>query len=173
VARLAQLKGHEVLIPAFAEAVNYAKVDLELRLLGNGPFRQKLEELARACCVETRVRFLGESWDVAAQLRELDLFVLASLREGRPTSIMEAMASGLPVIATRVGAVPDLVVDGESGLLIDPSNVSGLANSILTLAHDPKRRRRFGDAARKIAVEQLQIWRMVAGYEHFYKEMAA
>jgi glycosyltransferase involved in cell wall biosynthesis len=173
VARLGQLKGHEVLIRAFELALRRSAVPLDLQLVGDGPFRASLEALVRACGVESRVHFLGETVDVAEYLRRSDVFVLASLQEGRPTSIMEAMASGLPVLATRVGAVADLVEHGVHGLLVAPNDVVGLAEAMIELAHDAEKRQRLGNSARLRAAASLSLGGMVDRYRDFYRRVIA
>lgn len=173
VARLGQLKGHDVLIRAFQLALQRSPVRMELQLVGDGRFRASLEALARTCGVESRVHFAGEITDVAECLRRSDVFVLASLQEGRPMSIMEALASGLPVVATRVGAVADLVEHGVHGLLVSPNDVTGLADAMIELACDGDKRRRFGVSARQRAAASLSLDTMVNSYFDFYREVMA
>jgi glycosyltransferase involved in cell wall biosynthesis len=172
VGRLHPVKAHDVLIEAFARALGDGTRDLELRLLGDGPCRHPLDRLVRERGLADHVRFCGMASDVSEQLRQLDFFVLASHREGRPTSIMEAMASGLPVVATRVGSVPDLVADGRTGLLVDPGDAAGLAQAISSLANAADLRRRFGAEARLVAVEELSLNRMIDQYATFYRGVA-
>jgi glycosyltransferase involved in cell wall biosynthesis len=172
VGRLDPVKAHDVLIDAFARVVA-GGADLELRLLGDGPLKADLERHARDLGVADRVRFPGTVADVPEQLRDLDIFVLASHREGRPTSIMEAMASGLPVVATRVGSIPELVAEGRTGLLVDPGSTDELARAIGTLSGDEALRRRFAEEARRIAVEELSLDRMIEQYADFYEKIAA
>jgi glycosyltransferase involved in cell wall biosynthesis len=171
VGRLDPVKAHDVLIDAFTRVVG-AGLDLELRLLGDGPCRPSLERLVRDRGLTDRVRFLGMVHDVPEHLRDQDLFVLASHREGRPTSIMEAMASGLPVVATRVGSVAELVAEGRTGLLAEPGDVEGLAQAIRTLAADATLRRRFAEEARRFAVSELSLGGMVQRYAAFYRDVA-
>jgi glycosyltransferase involved in cell wall biosynthesis len=170
VARLGQRKGHEQLIKAFAGAAAQSQIDLELRLVGDGPCRASLQTLARELGVEATVRFMGECNDVPEQLVQLDFFVLASHQEGRPTSIMEAMAAGLPVVATRVGGVEDLVIDGQSGILVDPDDAAGLTRAILALANDVDCRQAFGETGRKLAADRFSLANMVEAYHAFYRD---
>jgi glycosyltransferase involved in cell wall biosynthesis len=172
VARLDPIKAHDVLIDAFARVVNRGEVDLELRLLGDGPCRPALERQVRAGGLEERVRFLGTVGDVPERLRDLDVFVLTSHREGRPTSIMEAMAAGLPVIATRVGSIPGLVAHQRTGLLVEPRDVEALAQAIESLAVDPGLRLRLAEEARRVAVAELSLESMIAQYASFYRDLA-
>lgn len=172
VGRLDPVKAHDVLIEAFAQALGATTHDLELRLLGDGPCRDQLERLVHERGLTSHVRFLGMTEDIPEQLRELDIFVLASHREGRPTSIMEAMASGLPVVATRVGSIPDLVADGRTGLLANPGDPADLARSIGLLVEADNLRRQFAEEARRVAVEDLSLDRMVEQYAVFYRGVA-
>ncbi|SIN67648.1 Glycosyltransferase involved in cell wall bisynthesis [Singulisphaera sp. GP187] len=172
VSRLDPIKAHDVLIDAFARAVDGGARDLELRLVGDGPTRGSLERLVAERGLGDRVRFLGMCRDIPDQLRAMDLFVLPSHREGRPISIMEAMASGLPVIATRVGSVPGLVENGRTGLLVEPGDVAALARAITDLADDPEVRSRLAEASRRFAVAGLSVGRMAEQYAAFYKKTA-
>jgi glycosyltransferase involved in cell wall biosynthesis len=172
VGRLDPVKAHDNLIDAFARAVERGGPRLELRLLGDGPCRASLEALVRERGLADRVKFLGMATDVPEQLRESDAFVLASHREGRPTSIMEAMASGLPVIATRVGSIPELVDDGRTGLLVEPGDVEGLARAIGAIAADRPLRDRLAEEARRHAVAELSLDRMIEQYDAFYRGLA-
>jgi glycosyltransferase involved in cell wall biosynthesis len=172
VSRLDPIKAHDILIDAFARALDGGERDLELRLLGDGPTRADLERLVAERGLTDRVRFLGMRRDIAEQLRELDVFVLSSRREGRPIAIMEAMASGLPVIATRVGSVPGLIGDGRAGVLVEPGDAAGLAHAIVGLADDPLARSRFAAESRRLAVAGLSMDRMAEQYAAFYRDVA-
>jgi glycosyltransferase involved in cell wall biosynthesis len=94
------------------------------------------------------VRFLGETHDVNVLLAESDVLVLSSDHEGTPNVLLEAACAGLPVVATAVGGVPDIVGDGTTGILVPPDDPAALASALARLAGDPKLRRRMGDAAR-------------------------
>lgn len=106
-----------------------------------------LEDRA-AAFADGRLQFLGETDDVPSRLRGLDIFVVSSVREGTTTTAIEAMACGLPVVATAVGGVPDVVIDGETGLLVPPGDAEAMAAAILTLVGDASLRERFGAAGR-------------------------
>ncbi len=172
VSRLDPIKAHDLLIEAFALALDGGARDLELRFLGDGPTRPDLERLVAERGLTDRVRFLGMRLDIPEQLREMDLFVLSSRREGRPISIMEAMASGLPVIATRVGSVAGLIGEGRAGILIEPGDVGGLARAIVKLVDDPVARAAFAAEARRLAVVELSVDRMAGQYAAFYRDVA-
>jgi glycosyltransferase involved in cell wall biosynthesis len=171
VGRLDPIKAHDVLIEAFALALDGGTRDLELRLIGDGPARADIERLVAERGLSDRVRMLGMRLDIPEQLRELDLFVLSSRREGKPISIMEAMATGLPTIATRVGSVEELLGDGPAGLLVEPGDAGGLARAIAALADDGGARSRLAAEARRIAVERLSVDRMAEQYAAFYEKI--
>lgn len=168
VARMDGLKGHDTLLAAFASLHERSPVSLKLHLIGDGVRRAALERWAQALAIGDSVRFLGECADVQRHMRHFDMFVLASPREGRPTSIMEALATGIPVVATRVGAVGELLDEGRLGLLIEPNDPEAIANAVLSLVRDATRRQQLGSAAREHAVLHLSLESMVQRYEAFY-----
>lgn len=151
VASLQEYKGHEVLLRAVAARPALAR--LELELVGDGKLRPALERLARQLAIADRVLFAGslDEQQVRERLRRADVFVLASIvaadgqMEGLPVALMEAMACGVPVVSTRLSGIPELVVDGETGLLAEPSDVDGLADALERLLAEP-------DAARQRAI---------------------
>jgi glycosyltransferase involved in cell wall biosynthesis len=124
-------------------------------LVGDGPDRPMLEAEVRRLGLRDRVRLAGERHDVAELLAAADVFVLSSLSEGLPVSVLEAMAAGLPVVASRVGGVPELVAEGETGLLVAPSDAHDLAGALGRLIGDRELRRRLGAAGRVRAETQF------------------
>jgi glycosyltransferase involved in cell wall biosynthesis len=120
----------------------------EAVIAGDGPDRHRLEREIDALGIGESVRLLGERSDVLRLLAEGDVFVLSSRSEGLPMSVLEAMAAGLPVVASRVGGVPELLGDGVEGLLVRPGEVGELAAALADLIAEPALRRRLGDAAR-------------------------
>lgn len=140
-ARLHAKNDHATLLRAFAR-VSVRWPEARLLLLGRGPEEPRLRALAAALGISARVRFEGEQPDVAPYLHQMDLYVQPSVAEGMPNSILEAMASGLPVVATCVGGTPEVVVDGETGLLVPPRDPVALADAALKLLED----RRMADA---------------------------
>jgi colanic acid/amylovoran biosynthesis glycosyltransferase len=151
VARLTEGKGHRFVLEAM-RALADRGVDLEYAIVGDGPDRARIErEIARQG-LEGRVHLhgsLGEE-EVRAQLGAADAFVLPSVAVGEasPVSVMEAMACGLPVVVSRIGGTPDMISDGVDGLLVEQSDVAGLAAAIERLARDRHLRERLGGAAR-------------------------
>jgi glycosyltransferase involved in cell wall biosynthesis len=146
-ARLEPQKNPLALIEAFAIA---AAGDARCRLLmaGSGTLLESARERAAQMGVASAVSFLGVREDVSALLNACDVFALASFWEGHPLSVMEAMAAGLPVVATAVGGVPEIVSDGVTGLLVEPGDVEAFANALRLLVRDPERRRQLGEAGR-------------------------
>lgn len=147
VARLTPLKGGRPLIAAMA-ALRESHPNIRLTVVGDGPDRAHLEAAARP--LGDAVRFAGylSQDEVAEVLADADAFCLPSFAEGVPVSLMEAMAAGLPVIASRITGIPELIEDGASGLLIPASDTRALTRAIARLADDPDLRRRMGDAGR-------------------------
>ena len=155
VGRLAAVKGVRVLLDALAE-VRRTRPGATLTLVGDGPERAGIEAHAAALELSEAVRFTGylTQDEVAAELAAADLFVLPSFAEGVPVVLMEAMATGLPVIATRIAGIPELVEEGVSGLLVPPGDAVALAAAIGELLADPDRRAAMGRAGRaKVAAE--------------------
>jgi sugar transferase (PEP-CTERM/EpsH1 system associated) len=139
-----------------------------LMIAGTGPCREELEQAARAEGLGERVRFLGERADVPDLMRAFDLFVLSSVGEGMSNTILEAMASGLPVVATRVGGNPELIEEDVTGTLVPPADPEKLAAAIRIYRDDPSCAREHGRAGRERAVEKFSLSRMVRAYEALY-----
>jgi glycosyltransferase involved in cell wall biosynthesis len=169
VGRLDDQKGHAVLLEAVARLKD--SIALRLVILGEGPLRPALEGQIRRLRLERSVRLLGERADVASWLSALDLFVLPSLWEGLPNSLLEAMAIGLPCLATSVDGVPEVILPGQNGLLVPAGDSAALAQAITALAKDPAARSRLGQAAAKTARERFSLSRMIAEYEATYSEV--
>jgi glycosyltransferase involved in cell wall biosynthesis len=129
----------------------------ETLIVGEGPDRPGLEREIRSLGVQERVRLVGERHDVPELLADADIFVLSSASEGLPVSVLEAMAAALPVVASRVGSVPELVVDGETGILVPPGDESALAAALSSLVADPAERRRLGEAGRARAEKRFDL----------------
>ena len=148
VARLEHYKGIDVLLQALV-LVQAQGIRLTMRVAGDGAERQALESLARTLVLRD-VHFVGAVAPdmVGDELREADLMILPSRGEGLPLAIVEAMAYGLPVVATRVGGNDEVVEDGVTGLLVAPEQPEALAASVIRLASDHDARRRMGEAAR-------------------------
>jgi glycosyltransferase involved in cell wall biosynthesis len=169
VGNLFPVKGHTYLLQAMA-GLAPRHPDLVLLLVGRPLLRQQLEAEARALGVAGRVRFLGFRDDVQALLDAMDVFVLPSLSEGLSLSLLEAMAAGLPVVATAVGGNPELVREGETGYLVPPRDPAALASAIGRLLVDRASAQAFGAAGRRRVLEEFSAERMVERYEALYAE---
>jgi glycosyltransferase involved in cell wall biosynthesis len=158
VGRLRPPKDFDTLLRALALLPSDA---FEAAIVGDGPQREELAALLAQLGLEDRVRLEGERRDVPALLAEADAFVLSSRSEGLPVSVLEAMAAGLPVVATAVGGVGEAVVDGETGLLVRPADPEALAAALASIVADASLRRRLGAAgrARAEALFDLEGWR--------------
>lgn len=171
VGRLDPVKDQQGLLEAFARL---ARTDgrAVLVVLGDGPCREALEARARRPDLAGRVRLLGERDDVPTLLRGFDIFVLPSIAEGISNTILEAMATGLPVVATRTGGNPELVEDGVTGTLVPVGRPAALADALRAYAADPHLRALHGKAGRQRAVEEFALERMVRRYRDLYHALA-
>jgi glycosyltransferase involved in cell wall biosynthesis len=169
VARLAEIKNIDALIRAVPLVV--ASVPhFTLRIVGDGPSRAALEALTAELGLQLHVAFTGEANNVPQQLGEASMFVLPSLSEGVSLSLLEAMATGLPVVATRVGGNVEVVVDGETGLLVPVKEPEKLAQAIIRLALAPELARRMGTAGRRRVETTFDVRWMVRAYEGLYQD---
>ena len=168
VGRHASVKAYDVLLRAFA-LVSHRRPRLRLTLVGDGPERQNLERLAERLCVGSVVDFVGFRDDVPELLAKQDLFVLASRHEGISIAILEAMRAGLPVVSTRVGGVPDTVVDGVTGVLVPPDDAPRLAQAIDSLLECPCSLRAIGAAGRAVQQRSFSLARMSQMYLQLYQ----
>jgi glycosyltransferase involved in cell wall biosynthesis len=166
LARLDRQKGHCYLLEAAALVPEAVFV-----LAGEGPERPALEAQAKALGLDDRVMFLGFRDDVCDLLASCDLFVLPSLFEGLPLSVLEAMAAGKPVVATAIGGTDEAVVRGETGLLVPPAAPSALAEAIRTILSDPVLSRRFGTAGRARVQQAFSAETMVRRITAIYDEL--
>lgn len=166
VSRLAEGKGFHVLFDA-VERID--REDFSVLIAGDGPLRSELEDRIAERGMADRVHLLGYRNDIPRVMEASELLVLPSFREGTPLVIIEAMASGLPVVATDVAGIPEQVADGESGYLVPPGDPDSLAEQIERLLHDPKTREAFGQAGRERS-SRFTTDRMVNQYNEVYKE---
>jgi glycosyltransferase involved in cell wall biosynthesis len=167
VAQFVPAKEHGQLLAAFASE-RLRALGAHLLLAGDGARRGALEAQAQAAGVGGRVHFLGERTDVAHVLAAADAFVLASSREGTPLAVMEAMASGLPVLATAIGGVPELATEG-TGHLVAPGRPDLLGRAMAELADDLPAARAMGATAARVAQERFSDEAMARGYERLYR----
>lgn len=170
VGRLDPVKDQACLIRAFARAAGEAK--RVLVIAGDGPCREELAALVKELAIGDRVRLLGERNDIPLILRALDIFVLSSIGEGISNAILEAMAAGLPVIATRVGGNVELVRDALTGRLIEPRRPEALAEALSAYFDDPGLARAHGAAGRERVATDFGLDRMLAEYMSLYRRHA-
>jgi glycosyltransferase involved in cell wall biosynthesis len=147
--------------------------DFDALLVGAGPERGAVEEEVRRLGIESSVRLLGERSDVVELLRGADIFVLSTRSEGLPLSILEAMAAGLPVVASKVGGVPELVIDGGTGLLVPAGDPRSLAAAIESLLEDPLHARRLGEAGRARVAEHFDLASVRHAHLDLYRHLLA
>ncbi len=167
VARLSPEKDIGTLLRAVALVLPSAP-GFRLDIAGDGPEKEVLHRLAADLRLGDRVRFLGEVQDISALLAGAGLFVLPSQTEGISLTILEAMASGLPVVATRVGGNPETVLDKVTGLLVPAGDPAALAQALLGLWNNTASGQAVGLAGRRRVEANFDIRRMVAEYEHLY-----
>ncbi|HEU4505742.1 MAG TPA: glycosyltransferase [Nitrospira sp.] len=141
----------------------------QLLIIGEGPARESLEALSERLGLSSFVRFTGPRRDIPRILPLLDVFVLPSLYEGFGIAILEAMAAGRPVVATAVGGIPEFVVPGETGLLVEPGNAEALAEAIGCVLRDPERARLMGTRGRARVVSTFQMSTVVRRHEQVYE----
>ena len=170
VARLVPIKAHEVFLNA-AAVVARRVPESQFLVIGDGVRRSELHTLARRLGLNDRVRFLGWRGDLTRIYADLDLVVLSSRNEGSPVSLIEAMAAGRAVLATRVGGVPDLVEEGVTGSLVPPDDASALAERMIELLEDPERRRVFGEAGRKRVCPAFGVDQLLANVDRLYTSL--
>lgn len=148
-------------------------VEAVVCMVGDGPDREGLEQLAHDLGLARATYFVGYQPDVAGYYRLFDAFVLPSVNEGTPVGAIEALASGTPVVATRVGGVPDVVRDGVDGFLVGPGEIDTAADRLARLAADPALRARFGEAGRARVLERYSVARLVDDVDRLYQSLLA
>ena len=172
VASLLGNKGHEILLQALV-LLRKTIPEIKCLIVGEGLMEGGLKKQATELKLDKHVRFLGVRNDVPSILKACDIFVLPSLyREGLPVSILEAMAYGLPVVASRVGGVPEVITDHVNGLLVSPANAPELAQSLLRLILDPDLRKRLSEQAHNDFTEKFEAKVMIRQIEQLYLQCA-
>jgi glycosyltransferase involved in cell wall biosynthesis len=131
-------KGHIYLLEAARQVLDVVK-DLKFLVIGDGPLRKPLEEKSEELGIKKHVIFLGQRKDIPELLMAMDIFVLPSIKEGLPIALLEAMAAKRPVIATRVGAIPKVIENKDTGILVEPKDIKGLRDAIMNLINDTER----------------------------------
>ncbi|MFL6029912.1 MAG: glycosyltransferase family 4 protein [Gaiellaceae bacterium] len=170
IGRMTAVKRTDDVLVAF-KALRQSGVDACLCMVGDGPDRGQLERRAHELGVVRDTLFLGYQEDVAPYYAAFDALVLPSSNEGTPVSAIEALAAGRPVVATRVGGVPDVVEDGQDGFLVEPGATDDLADRLAQLARDPDLRKRMGDAGRARVVPRYAVERLVDDVDRLYRSL--
>ena len=170
VGRLHKQKGHCYLIQAVSKVrKEFPKV--KLLVIGEGEEENNLKKLVKSLDLTNEVIFAGLSSDIEGILPMAELFILPSLWEGFPNALLEAMAAGKPVVATKVGGIPEIVVHGETGVLIPPRDTDALAIAIIDLLQNRLKAKDMGEAARIRAGKRFSIYKMIEKTENLYQEL--
>lgn len=171
VGRLAPIKNHALMLRALREVTD-AGVRARLLIVGDGPERKRIESALSEYRLEDRVTLLGFRSDVAEVLPGADVFLMTSRYEGISIAMLEAMRAGLPVIATRVGGVPETVREGVTGLLVDADDLPGLVQAMLRLARSKPLRQAMGRRGFEFVAEEFSLAQMSARYLKLYAPAA-
>lgn len=166
IGRLDAMKAHDVLLRAIAQVDGLA-----VKILGDGDQRQALEALATELGIGDRLHLPGWVERPQDYLKTFDIVAMPSRSEGFPLAIVEAMLASRPVIATRVGSIPEAIIDGKTGLLIEKDDVTGLANALRHLRDNPSLRLQLGQQARERAIAHYTAEAMAHQYEHLWQHL--
>jgi glycosyltransferase involved in cell wall biosynthesis len=169
VGRLVKLKALDVLIRAFAEAAK--SLPIRLLMVGEGPERPALEELAVSLGVGDRVVWVGDQRDVRPYLRAMDIFAMSSLTEGLPRALLEAGATGLPAVVTNISGCNEVVTDGYSGYVVPVNDPDRMCDAFGKLAMSSGLRHEMGQRLRKVIEEKYSARTMALGYIHIYQSL--
>jgi L-malate glycosyltransferase len=172
VGHLAGHKGHRYLLEAASQLLR-SEPDTAIAIVGEGALRGELEAQAASLGIAERVRFTGFRRDVPALVRGFEVFAFSSTHEGTPNAVLEAMALGKPVVATRAGGTDEVVQDGITGLLVPPRDPAALAQAVLHLLRHPEQGRAFGQAGRKRVEDFFTVERMAGSTLQAYRRILA
>jgi len=172
VGRLFPIKNHRLFLDAAAR-VAAREPDCRFVIVGDGILRAELEQASRDLRLADKVVFTGWRRDLPRIYADLDVLVVSSDNEGTPVSAIEAMAARCPVVATRVGGIPDLIADEETGFLVPPRNAERLAAAVIHLLREPDVAHRVGQAARAVARERFSVERLIDDTEDLYEQLLA
>jgi glycosyltransferase involved in cell wall biosynthesis len=164
-------KGHIYLLEAARHILNIVN-DLKFLVVGDGPLRKPLEKKSEELGIKKHVIFLGQRKDIPELLMAMDIFVLPSIKEGLPMALLEAMAAKRPVIATRVGAIPKVIENKDTGVLVEPKDISGLRDAIINLLSDPGRMDLLAREGFRRVCTNFSSDEMGKHYLKLYKEIA-
>jgi len=172
IGRLSKEKGYSNLIHSFARSLKEG-VDAQLLLIGEGPERRMIEHLIDLYCIKDRVILAGYKQDAWSYLPYAGVFVLSSLTEGLPITLLEAMKLGIPVIATAVGGIPQLIRDGETGFLVPPDKIDPMSKSIRKLYNEKELGKRMGSQAMELVNHNYTSKRMTQRYISLYERLVS
>lgn len=170
VARLHELKDHQTALRAIEQAVR-TQPNVRLLIVGEGDQRAAIEASIRERKLEQQVVLSGNRADIADLLAAADAFLMSSISEGIPLTIIEAMAAGLPVVSTAVGGIPEMIQDGQNGFLTDSGDHVGLADALVLLQLDVTVRNAVASKGREQATQLFSQQSMLDGYRSIYEEM--
>ncbi|MES2223970.1 MAG: glycosyltransferase family 4 protein [Patescibacteria group bacterium] len=170
VAELHSIKGQTYLLEGFREALSDSALPLYLFIMGEGEERSHLEEKIKELRLEGHVFLCGHVKNAIHYLKAFDIFILPSLSEALPYAIGEAGCASLPVIASAVGGIPEVIEDGENGILIKPKSITDITDAILELVFDPVMRKTLGSNLHKKISEEFSIQKMVEETEKLYRK---
>lgn len=171
VGRLVERKGQHDLLDAWPTIIaNHP--DTHCLLVGDGPERSAIEARVAGLDRSEAVHVIGTRDDIPEILAMLDLFVFPSHYEGLPGAMIEAMAAGLPIVATAVDGITELITDGDSGTLVPPKDPPAIANAVCSMLSNPQNARTYGNAARAVAYETFSLDAMIQNFEQFYERIS-
>ena len=165
-------KGYEYYLDAAAQVLKHFP-NVTFLILGDGALREELERRVRRLNIEKSVRMMGYRADIAEIYPLMDVFVLTSLWEGMPYSILEAMAARRPVVATRIPGSQDVVLDGITGMLVPPRDKDAIAQAIPELLHDPTKRKNMGEEGKRRVEDRYELQNQIESLEALYEDMLA
>ena len=170
VGNLRTAKGFHYLLPAFREVVQRYP-EAKLLIAGVGPLKEELAIFAWQLELADSVFFLGWLTDLGAFYSAIDLLVMTSLWEGMPVALLEALSYGVPVVATNVSGIPEVITDGVEGFLVEPANPHHVAERIIELLEDPQRRMEMGERGKTRVEKDFSLERMASAYAELYRRL--
>jgi len=169
VANLRAVKNHRMLLRVAKHLAGQTSIGWRFVIAGEGPLRASLQQAARDYGIAQQVTFLGRCDDVPGLLRATDICALTSKTEGLPNTLLEAGLSGVPCVSTNNGGAAEVILDGQTGYLVPVDDDAAMAGRLVTLAKNPRKRRRMGDAARRFVAEHFSMQamgdRLLAAYQ--------
>lgn len=169
IGRLVPQKGHQYFIQALKDIS--AKHKVKGLIIGSGPEEEKLKKYSRDLGLDGGLVFTGLRKNIPELLGIIDVLVMPSLREGLPITLLEAMSSGVPVVATKVGGVPEVVIDGQTGILVEPNNHNELKQAIIGVIENPDLKNTIGINARKHVEDKFSIKNMINKTQNLYENL--